>query len=231
MASGVEKVLVIVEENRSVADVAAHMPFLTGQGRRYATASNYFAIRHPSLPNYLMMAGGSTFDDEDPDVHRLPGPSVFGQLLARGQSVKTYAEASHGNCALRNHGTYAVRHNPWTYFNDPAERRACHQLDVPSGTSAQAVVRRLVGSAGPGHELRSPDRQDRHEQSLPTGTGSGEPNAWRHARQVRARRRSSAQALAVAGRGPKHPRRVGCRIADLFGAGECRDLRLGVDRG
>jgi acid phosphatase len=145
----VEKVLVIVEENRSVADVTAHMPFLTGQGRRYATASNYYAIRHPSLPNYLVMAGGSTFgvtDDEDPDAHRLAGPSVFGQLLAHGQSVKTYAEASPGPCALRNHGTYAVRHNPWTYFADPAERRACQQFDVPSGTPGKGALAEDVTS-------------------------------------------------------------------------------------
>ena len=135
--AGVDKVLVIVAENRNAATVVAEMPFLRSQSESYGTATNYYAISHPSLPNYLVMARGSTFgieDDEDPDAHPLTGPSVFGQLLASGRTAKTYAEAMPRNCALRNDGTYAVRHNPWTYFGDPAERAACQKFDVPSGS-------------------------------------------------------------------------------------------------
>ena len=136
-ASGVEKVLVIVEENRSVSDVGAHMPFLMSRARAYGTATNFYAISHPSLPNYLVLGGGSTFgvaDDDDPATHRLHGPSLFGQLVAAGRTAKTYAEAMPSNCALRNQGMYAVRHNPWTYFDDRAERAACNKFDVPSGS-------------------------------------------------------------------------------------------------
>lgn len=136
-ASGVEKVLVIVEENRSVSDVAAHMPFLMSRARSYGTATHFYAISHPSLPNYLVLAGGSTFgvtDDDVPAAHQLHGPSLFGQLLAAGRSAKTYAEAMPSNCAVRNQGTYAVRHNPWTYFDDRTERAACNKFDVPSGS-------------------------------------------------------------------------------------------------
>ena len=136
-ASGVEKVLVIVEENRSVSDVGAHMPFLMSRARAYGTATKFYAISHPSLPNYLVLAGGSTFgvaDDADPAAHRLHGPSLFGQLVAAGRTAKTYAEEMPSNCALRNQGTYAVRHNPWTYFDDRAERAACNKFDVPSGS-------------------------------------------------------------------------------------------------
>jgi hypothetical protein len=50
---------------------------------------------------------------------------VFGRLLAAGRTAKTYAEAMPDNCSRRNHAIYAVRHNPWTYFDDPAERAAC----------------------------------------------------------------------------------------------------------
>jgi hypothetical protein len=135
--AGVDKLLVIVAENRNAATVVAEMPFLRSQSEMYGTATNYYAISHPSLPNYLVMAGGSTFgieDDEDPDAHRLTCPSVFGQLLSSGRTAKTYAEAMPSNCAVRNDGTYAVRHNPWTYFADPAERAACQRFDVPSGS-------------------------------------------------------------------------------------------------
>ena len=118
----------IVEENRSVSDVAAHMPFLMSRARADGTATNFYAISHPSLPNYLVLAGGSTFgvaDDDVPAAHRLHGPSLFGQLLAAGRTAKTYAEAMPGNCAVDNRGVYAVRHNPWTYFEiEPSEALA-----------------------------------------------------------------------------------------------------------
>jgi phosphatidylinositol-3-phosphatase len=133
----VDKLLVIVAENKNAAQVVADMPFLSSQSRSYGTATNYYAVSHPSLPNYLMLAGGSTFgitDDDDPAVHRLKGQSVFGQLLAAGRTAKTYAEDMPNNCALRNGGDYAVRHNPWTYFIDPVERTACEKFDIPSGS-------------------------------------------------------------------------------------------------
>jgi phosphatidylinositol-3-phosphatase len=64
-AAGVDKLLVIVAENKRVADVSAHMPFLKSHSRRYGTATKYYAITYPSLPNYLVMAGGSTFGVKD----------------------------------------------------------------------------------------------------------------------------------------------------------------------
>jgi hypothetical protein len=119
------------------------MPFLKSHSRRYGTATRYYAITYPSLPNYLVMTGGSTFgvrDNGNPDVHPRKGPSVFGQLLASGMTAKTYAEAMPRNCALRNKGTYVVRHNPWTYFADPAERAACRKYNVPSGSPRNGAL-------------------------------------------------------------------------------------------
>jgi len=142
-AAGADKILVIVEENRGVRDVAAHMPFLLSQAKSFGTATNYYAITHPSLPNYLVLAGGSTFgvaDDRNPDAHPLQGSSMFGQLVAAGRTAKTYAEAMPSNCARRNQGTYAVRHNPWTYFDDHAERAGCDQFDVASGSPTAGVL-------------------------------------------------------------------------------------------
>lgn len=130
-------------ENRSKGEVSAHMPFLMSQARSYGIAMNYFAISHPSLPNYLVLAGGTTFgiaDDGGPAVHRLRGPSVFGRLLAAGRTATTYAEAMPDNCSRRNHAIYAVRHNPWTYFDDPAERAACEKFDVPLGSPTTGAL-------------------------------------------------------------------------------------------
>jgi phospholipase C len=160
-AVGVDKVLVIVEENRSVQDVEAHMPFLMSQARSYGTATDFYAIKHPSLPNYLVLAGGSTFgvaDDADPDAHRLQGPSIFGKLLAAGRTARAYAEAMPSRCARRNERTYVVRHNPWTYFDDPADRAACEQFDTASGSpTAGALTDDIAAGKLPTFGLLIPD--------------------------------------------------------------------------
>jgi hypothetical protein len=172
-ASGVDKVLVIVEENRSVEDAEAHMPFLMSQARTYGTATNFYAIRHPSLPNYLTLAGGSTFgvtDDGDPDEHPLEGPSLFGQLVSAGRTAKTYADAMPTNCARENHDSYAARHNPWTYFDDSAERAACEQFDVPSGSpTGGALIDDVNSGQLPTFALLVPDIcHDGHDCSAAT---------------------------------------------------------------
>jgi acid phosphatase len=128
----ITKVLVVVVENHSLDAMRSGMPWTFALAQRYGYTTGYHALAHPSLPNYLAIAGGDTFgitDDHDPAAHVLHGPSVFGQALARHRTAKVYAEDMPGPCATADSGRYAVRHNPWTYFAD--ERAACRQYDVP----------------------------------------------------------------------------------------------------
>ncbi len=127
----VTKVLMILEENHTLGQAQAGMPYLMGQARQYGYATGYQAVAHPSLPNYLAITGGSTFgvtDDAGPGAHPVPGPSVFGQVLAAGKAAKVYAEGQPSNCATGNTGTYAVRHTAWPYY--PSERTQCRANQV-----------------------------------------------------------------------------------------------------
>lgn len=128
----VSKVLVVVVENHSLDAMRREMPWTFALAQRYGYATGYRALAHPSLPNYLAIAGGDTFgisDDKDPAAHVLHGPSVFGQALAQHRTAKVYAEDMPAPCSTASRGRYAVRHNPWTYFAD--EHAACEQYDVP----------------------------------------------------------------------------------------------------
>ncbi len=172
-AAGEDKLLVIIEENRSVADVEQHMPVLAAESARYGHADQYYALAHPSLPNYLVIAGGSLFgvtDDEDPEAHQLSGPSVFGQLHAAGHTVKTYAEAMDGTCITHNQDRYAVRHNPWTYFTNSTERSLCKRFDMPTGTTASgSLVHDVTRGELPTFSLVIPDIcNDGHDCSAAT---------------------------------------------------------------
>jgi hypothetical protein len=122
-------VLVVIEENHSYAQMKSGMPFLARLSDTYGYASHWTALAHPSLPDYLGIAGGSTFgihDDGPPTAHTSDigaAASVFDQAIAAGKSAGTYAESMPANCDAsassgRSAGTptYAVRHNPWVYF-------------------------------------------------------------------------------------------------------------------
>jgi len=129
----VSKVIVFMVENHSLSEMRSGMPKTYAFARQHSYATDYSAIRHPSLPNYIAIAAGSTLgiaDDANPSAHRLKGTNVFRQARQHHKSAKVYADAMPHNCALTNHGEYAVRHNPWAYF--VKDRAACRNHDVPA---------------------------------------------------------------------------------------------------
>jgi acid phosphatase len=138
--NGVAKLLVFVVENHSLRQMRTGMPWLNGLAQKYGYASRYRAVTHPSLPNYLAIASGSTHgvaDDEIPARHPLTQPSVFGEAVKAHATARIYAEGMTSPCQQDDTGRYAVRHNPWTYFT--SERQLCLRDDVPLDALAPDV--------------------------------------------------------------------------------------------
>jgi acid phosphatase len=167
----VTKILVIMEENHSTGEVfPTGMPYLWRLARRYGHATDYTAITHPSLPNYLAIFSGSAFNDPQdcspgPGCS-YPGPSVFGQALAIGKTARAYQESMPAPCDHSDSGNYAVRHNPWAYI--PAEAAACRAGDVPSGTpSGGALASDVRAGTLPNVGLLTPNLiHDAHDGTL-----------------------------------------------------------------
>jgi acid phosphatase len=167
------KVLIVVEENRTPRSALAGMPYLASLASAYGKTTAYKAVAHPSLPNYLALAGGSTFgvrDDAGPGSHHISGPSVFDRVIAGGRTAKTYADAMPSACALSSTTKYAVKHNPWAYFSDPASRANCRRFDVPLGSTTRGALRADVDAGTlPTVGLVIPDIcHDGHDCSLAT---------------------------------------------------------------
>ncbi|MFN8193748.1 MAG: alkaline phosphatase family protein [Nocardioidaceae bacterium] len=139
--TGVGKLVVVVVENHSLSQMRAAMPRMSGFAERFGYADHYDAITHPSLPNYLAMAGGSTFgvtNDKPPSVNGVRATSVFGQATAAGRTAGLYADGMPTVCATADGGDrYAVRHNPWAYFLN--ERASCRAHDRPIAALAPDV--------------------------------------------------------------------------------------------
>lgn len=69
-----DHVFLIMMENHGYAEVmnSPYMPFTNQLATRAGLATNYFAVAHPSLTNYLEVVGGSNFgvlNDHSPDWH------------------------------------------------------------------------------------------------------------------------------------------------------------------
>jgi acid phosphatase len=172
-SGAVDKVLVFVEENHSLDQMRAGMPYLYSQAQQYGYATSYTALSHPSLPNYLALAFGSTLgvsDDAPPSSHPQPGPDVFTAALQAGRTARSYQESMTTNCALTSQGSYAVKHNPWAYNASPAGRAACTTGDVPAGTTtAGALHDDIVNGALPNVGEVTPNlANDAHDGSLAT---------------------------------------------------------------
>src|SRR6202165_3105386 len=82
-------VFVIVMENKA-ADEALSPPFTSSLAQQYANLTNYHAISHPSLPNYLAMTSGDTYGITDDGYHALGTNDLGHQLTSAGVSWRAY---------------------------------------------------------------------------------------------------------------------------------------------
>ena len=128
-------IFVIVMENKDYARVIGsdQAPYMSALAQRYGVATNYYGIRHPSLPNYLAMTGGDTFgitsDCTDCFVNQ---PNLVDQLEAGGKSWKAYMEDMPSPCFVGDAAPlYKQKHNPFIYYDNIRTNPARCQKIVP----------------------------------------------------------------------------------------------------
>jgi phosphatidylinositol-3-phosphatase len=114
------RVAVFVLENRSYEQVigSASAPYIDRLARRNALATRYYAIAHPSLPNYIALTGGSVFGiRRNCAACEVDGPNIVGQLDAAGRTWKAYFEELDSS---RRPGPttqqYNPHYNPFVYY-------------------------------------------------------------------------------------------------------------------
>jgi hypothetical protein len=117
----VAHVFVLVEENHSYNSVIGNsaMPYTNSLAQKYALATQYYANRHNSLPNYFMLTVGDLVTTNDLFTGTVSQNNVVRALTSAGKSWKVYAESlpQPGFTAASN-APYARDHNPFTYFSD-----------------------------------------------------------------------------------------------------------------
>ncbi len=116
-----DHVVVLILENHAYNQIIGSKaaPYINSllKDKHCALFTNYYAIMHPSQPNYLAIFAGSNFGIDNDDLPKnLPFtyPNLGAELLSHHLSFAGYSEnlPSTGFNGVVS-GNYARRHNPW----------------------------------------------------------------------------------------------------------------------
>src|ERR1700674_68943 len=171
-----DQVVIVVMENEGT-DQALADPDIASLSGRSAWFSHYYAITHPSFPNYLAIVAGSTFGlDSDHRPPPLKGATIADRLEEKNLTWKSYAEDYPGGCFLGSAAgagrltptaapteLYARKHVPLLAFasiqNDPA--RCAHVV------GAGQFMRDARAGKLPNYSFYTPNMfTDGHDTSL-----------------------------------------------------------------
>jgi phospholipase C len=166
----VRSVVVIMMENHA-ASVLDAMPRLQALSQVCAHATDYHAVAHPSLPNYIALTSGGipagiVHSDCSPGGACLDhGPSVFSE--AKG-SWRVWAESMRTPCQLTTAGRYAVRHTAAPYYTEVRAQCASRQIPLDEATSGLAAA--IRSGRLPAFSLVVPNvTNDQHGGCVPCG--------------------------------------------------------------
>jgi hypothetical protein len=124
-------VFVIIGENAELGNVnKSNSPYLIGTFQpKAAWHTNYFALAHNSLANYIGMTSGQFIlcdqNDDPPSTCHQDVPNLFHQLDVAGVSWQSWMESMATPCdvtaetgTLQDSNTYRVKHNPAVYYDN-----------------------------------------------------------------------------------------------------------------
>ncbi len=168
------RVAIVVLENHGYGQVigSPHAPYLTGLAHRSTLFTDYSAITHPSLPNYLALVGGSTFGvRKDCSTCRFSEPNLITQLDARHVGWRAYFQSLPRRGYLggptqhlhRRSARYGRSYDPFVYFAN-VRRQAANRNRL---VSFRALSTALDHRSLPAFSWIAPDlRHDGHSRSL-----------------------------------------------------------------
>jgi len=133
-----QHIVIVIFENKEFGTVVDnyHMPYFNKLADSYTLLTQYYAVTHPSLPNYLAIIGGDTFGITFDCTSCAPSnnPQSLPDLIeASGRTWKTYQEDMPSPCFTgAEAGNYAMKHNPFIYFMSiRLDAKRCDQSIVP----------------------------------------------------------------------------------------------------
>jgi hypothetical protein len=161
-----DHIYLFVFENQSYSSfLADNLPYTHALAAACGLATNYSAITHPSLPNYLAMTSGDTQgitgDPSPTNPGSLTADNIFNEVTLAGGQWRDYSESMPSNCYHSDdppapNSYYTVHHEPAVYYADIATD--CLNWDVPQGTTTSgAMISDINSSTMPTFALVGPN--------------------------------------------------------------------------
>ena len=163
-------VFLIVMENEESTGVMGNnaAAYINTLAAGHGLATQYFAVSHPSLPNYLALTAGSTFGiASDCTGCYVNATNIADQVESSGRSWKAYLESMPSSCYVGDAYPYMQKHNPFIYYNDVRTNAArCAEHVVPFTQLSTDLVNGIV----PNLAWITPNMcNDMHDCSIATG--------------------------------------------------------------
>jgi hypothetical protein len=115
-----DHVFLIYMENKGVNDIVGspNAPYINSLINSNGYADNYYALGHPSDPNYIRIMGGSDFGiDYNPTGNAIDANSLMQEMDKAGISWAGYAQSMPTPGDLVSSGDYSVDELPFAQFN------------------------------------------------------------------------------------------------------------------
>lgn len=118
-----DHVVVVIEENKSVQIIGntVDAPYLTSLAAGGVSFTNFFALTHPSQPNYIELFSGANQNvtgNGTPAGIPFSTPNLGAAMLAAQRTFKCYSENLPQGGGGADAYPYARRHNPWVNWID-----------------------------------------------------------------------------------------------------------------
>ncbi|MBP6334074.1 MAG: T9SS type A sorting domain-containing protein [Bacteroidia bacterium] len=131
------KVVICVLENHGYPQVigTSHAPYLDYLTTIGANLQEFYALTHPSQPNYIMMFSGSNqgvTNNNLPTGTPYSTPNLGGSLIGAGFTFKGYSEdlPTEGSTVGAS-GSYARKHSPWVHWQGNGPNQIPANCNVP----------------------------------------------------------------------------------------------------
>ena len=165
-----DHIFVIAFENHSYSEIIGNpaAPYINTLAGSYGLATDYHAVTHPSLPNYIALTAGDTYGiSSDCTSCFLNVPNIADRVSASGRSWRAYMESMPSACYAGSTGDYAQKHDPFVYYDD-IRNVAPECANVVPYTNLTSDL--AAASTTPNYAFITPNLcDDMHDCSVATG--------------------------------------------------------------
>ncbi len=169
-------------------------PYMAGTVAQQAVQmNNYWAVIHPSLPNYIAMTGGDNFGitsdgAASSSTYQVPAPTpnIATQLEGAGFTWHEYSESQPSPCAIDDSGSdstgkFVSKHDPMPHFMITQNSSTCQSNDV--SYDPQSGMPGMVADMQAGtffnYVFISPNLcDDGHDSCPPISSKVGQQDSW-----------------------------------------------------